>query len=387
MQHLYLKSDEVPARRGAIASLDGLRAISISLVLLAHLVDESLFPGGLGVYVFFVISGFLITRLLLAEQAEIGTISLKMFYLRRIFRLYPVMLVFAGIVILVDLCIGRPFNFLEPASALGYFANYLTVYLDAKGVAQEMPFSVFWSLSLEEHFYILFPVAFLVLKGDPVRLIWLVTALCLGCLLMRIGDAFLHPKLIETQTFYVLSQYRLDSIGFGVLLALACQTANGRALLLRFTKPIFPIVALAVLLACLVIRDPWFRETWRYSVQGISIAVIISAVLFGRRYQQIQWFLNISPVRWIGRLSYSLYVWHLGVSYFLPVQGWPAWEQSVICLVASLVVASISHYVVERPFVALRRRFRSGMEGRPIISPVANSYINLTMVPPGQHRG
>jgi Acyltransferase family len=117
MNKLYLSSWEVPARPGYIPSLDGLRAISISLVLLAHFVDSRIFPGGLGVYIFFVISGFLITHLLLAEHKRTGTISLRQFYTRRIIRLYPVIVIFTAIVICLDITLRRSYNMLEPASA------------------------------------------------------------------------------------------------------------------------------------------------------------------------------------------------------------------------------------------------------------------------------
>jgi peptidoglycan/LPS O-acetylase OafA/YrhL len=360
MKPLYLTSGEMAARRGSVPSLDGLRAVSISIVLLAHFVNGKIFPGGLGVYVFFVISGFLITRLLLAEQGTTGTVSLKLFYARRICRLYPVIIVFATVVIVLDAILGVPFNFLEPASALGYFANYLSVYLELHGIAPQMPFEIFWSLSVEEHFYILFPVAFLCLRGDAPRLMGLVSALCVGCLAVRMGDATLHPALLETKTFYYLSQFRLDSIAFGVLLALACQTARGRAVLLRLTQPIFPLAALGVIAGCLLIRDPWFRETWRYSLLGVSITVIVSAVLFGARYHRIQRILNTGVLRWVGRLSYSLYVWHEGVASFLPIKHLPPWQQSVTNLVAAFAVAAISYYAVEQPFLALRGQFRSG---------------------------
>jgi peptidoglycan/LPS O-acetylase OafA/YrhL len=169
-----------------------------------------------------------------------------------------------------------------------------------------------------------------------------------------------------------LSQYRLDSIGFGVLLALACQTHDGRAVLLGLTRPAVPICALSVILACLLIRNPWFRETWRYSLLGLAIAAIVSAVLFGERYRLIQWFLNLGILRWVGRLSYSLYVWHEGVASFLPIKGLQAWQQSTVSLVVSVVVASISYYAVERPFLALRHHFRFGGASRPVVSTLAN---------------
>jgi peptidoglycan/LPS O-acetylase OafA/YrhL len=188
----------------------------------------------------------------------------------------------------------------------------------------------------------------------------LVALLCVGCLQLRLGEAMLHPELLNTQTFYVLSQYRLDSIGFGALRALACQTADGRTVLLRLAQPMFVTVAITVILGCLLIRDPWFRETWRYSLEGISIVIIVSAILFGERYHLVHWFLNTVVLRWIGRVSYSLYVWHEGISFFLPIESLPHWQQPVVCLFASFAVATISYYVVEQPFLMLRSRFRIG---------------------------
>src|SRR4051794_30297139 len=124
MNMLHVPSDAMAARKGVIPSLDGLRAISILLVMSAHFIDVRLFPGGLGVYVFFVISGFLITRLLIVEHNDIGTISLPLFYLRRIVRLYPVIIAFSACVIGMHLMLGRPYSLIEPAAGLGYSANY-----------------------------------------------------------------------------------------------------------------------------------------------------------------------------------------------------------------------------------------------------------------------
>jgi peptidoglycan/LPS O-acetylase OafA/YrhL len=361
---LYLSSGDIAARRGSVPSLDGLRAVSISIVLLAHFVNPKLFPGGLGVEVFFIISGFLITRLLLAEQRDTGTVSLRMFYVRRICRLYPVIIVFAGLVIGLDILLQRPYNFYEPASALGYFTNYLDVYLESRGSALQMPFGIFWSLSIEEHFYILFPMTFVLTKGNPTKLLWILLALCTACLLLRVAGAAAHPDSIETLTFYELSQYRMDSIGFGVILALLCQTAGGRNALLRLAHPAYPAAALAVIVACLLVRNPWFRETLRYTLLGLSIMVIVAAILFGERYHRTHWLLNLPVLRWVGRLSYSLYVWHEGVKSFLPLEGLPLWQQSAIDLTASFAIAAASYYLVERPFLSLRKQLQSNQQSQ-----------------------
>lgn len=355
----YLSPEMMAARPGAVPSLDGLRAVSILVVLLAHFVSSEIFPGGVGVYVFFVISGFLITRLMFAEANKQGSVSLPAFYARRILRLYPVIIVYAAVVIGLKILSGSPYNLIEPASALGYFTNYLYNYYYNHGIRPIMPFEVFWSLSIEEHFYILFPITFLLFRGYPVRLLVALAGLCTACLGLRLFMAWLHPEYVQTLVFYLCSQYRLDSIGFGVMVAAACEIDQGRQILLRFARPGYVGVAASVILACLLIRDPWFRETLRYSFLGAAIAVLVSATLFAPRYRFAHWFLNSGPLRWIGRLSYSLYVWHEGVSSFLPVPDMATWERAVIHSAAAFAVASISYYGVERPFLALRGRFRS----------------------------
>lgn len=347
------------ARQGPVPSLDGLRAVSILVVLLAHFVSSKLFPGGVGVYVFFVISGFLITRLMFVEANKTGSVSLPSFYARRILRLYPVIIVYAAVVIGLRILMGRPYDLIEPASALGYFSNYLYEYYYSHGISPVMPFEVFWSLSIEEHFYILFPITFLFLRGYPTRLVAAIATLCAACLGLRVFVAWLYPESIHTLVFYLSSQYRLDSIGFGVLLAAACEIDQGRRILITLARPAYAIAAALVVLACLLIRDPWFRETVRYSLLGLSIAVLVSAVLFGSNYRRIQWILNTPLLRWIGRLSYSLYVWHEGVASYLPDHNLPAWQTAVINIVAAFAVASLSYYAVEQPFLRLRGRFRS----------------------------
>jgi peptidoglycan/LPS O-acetylase OafA/YrhL len=362
MDRLLLSPDQMAARRGTVPSLDGLRAISILIVLAAHFIDARLFPGGLGVYLFFVISGFLITRLLFVEYDTTRAISIPLFYLRRIIRLYPVIIAFTTCVILLDMALQRPYNLLEPASGLGYFANYLNVWLDANGMGREMPFGPFWSLSVEEHFYILFPLVFVLLRGDPARLMWVLAGLCVACLGLRVGVAAIRPDYLHTDIFYVESQYRLDSIAYGVILALACQMQAGRRFLRRIAHPVIACAALAVVVACVAVRDPWFRETFRYTLLGCAADVLVAAVLFGDRSRLVQRLLNTSVLIWIGRLSYSLYIWHEGVSSFMPRAGWAHWQGTVLTLLATFAVAVASYYAVEQPFLRLRRYLRPSRE-------------------------
>lgn len=359
---LFLAPDRMAASPGYIPSLDGLRSVSILLVLLAHYVSARLFPGGLGVYVFFVISGFLISRLIFAEWKRTGALDFKGFYIRRALRLYPVVILFTIVVIAFYIATARPVDWVQPASALLYFANYLyaarTVVAPVTG---EMPFGIFWSLSIEEHFYLLFPLAFVLLKGRPGALVWAMIAVCVGCLALRLIMAVARPDLLSTLYFYLRSEFRLDSIAFGVMLSALCETQRGRVLLQRFTGLAAAGLAVVVLVGTLAIRDPFFRETLRYSLQGAAIMVLVASVLFSPRLAIAQRVLNTTPMVFIGRLSYSLYVWHT----LVPIMLMPTFGlklnpvTSAILTVTALVLALISYHLVEKPALRLRHRFGS----------------------------
>jgi len=365
------RSDEAPAGAplyladtranfARVPSLDGLRAVSILLVMLSHYVDSRLFPGGLGVLVFFVVSGFLIARLMLAEAKATGRVGFRNFYLRRFFRLYPVIIVYTAAVVLFCAVFRRPLDWYEPASALLYFANYLYAWSSTAGHAgaTQMPFGIFWSLSIEEHFYLFFPVLFAFVRGRA--LVACLTAVCAACLALRIALAHLHPELLGTHVFYY-SDLRLDSIAFGVLLAVFCETSQDRRLVAALESPAAVAMALAAIFLCLVIRNDWFRETLRYTILAASVAALLAAVVFSPRYRIAQTVLNWPFVRWIGVLSYSLYVWHT----FLPgllhtlAPKLPRDAGPPAAFALSLGVACLSYYGIERPAAALRHRFGS----------------------------
>lgn len=355
---LYLTRPQASFER--VPSLDGLRAVSILIVMLSHFVDSQLFPGGFGVLVFFVVSGFLITRLLLAEQRNAGCISLSNFYLRRFFRLYPVVTVYAVVVTLYFIVMGYPFNFYEPTSALFYFANYFYAWKSMAphaGMAQ-MPFEIFWSLSVEEHFYLFFPALFLLVQGRAL-ILWML-AVCVLCLALRLSFAQLNPDWLKSHFFYY-TDVRLDSIAFGVLLAAICETRYAGRMIGFAEHPCAVMAALVVILLCMLVRNDWFRETFRYSLLGVSITVILAAIVFSPRYAPAQIVLNWPFVRWIGALSYSLYVWHTYLP--LPLHRFaPALPRSMIVpaeFVLALSVAGLSYYAIEKPAATLRHRFGS----------------------------
>ena len=343
------------ATAGHVPSLDGLRAVSILLVLAGHFINRAFFPGGLGVLIFFVISGFLITRLMFAEWRATEHLSIGRFYWRRLWRLYPAVITYCLAVVGLYALTARPIDPLEPLSALFYFTNFLYASYSFHGVAGHMPFIIFWSLSIEEHFYWLFPLLFVVLRADALRLARVMMALCAICLLARLAIVFVYPAILQTSVIY-WTEFRIDSIGFGVLLAALCELDGGREFLEQLTKPAPVAVAVLGVLISLLWRSPWFRETFRYSIEAGSIAVLVSAVLFSERYRPLQIALNLAPMVWIGLLSYSLYVWHslAGIILRSTMHSEPTGILIVVELALSLAMAAVSYYAIEAP---LRRRF------------------------------
>ena len=211
-----------PSGRGPIPSLDGLRALAVLIVVVSHAGYGETVPGGLGVTIFFFLSGYLITTLILDEQGRHGTINVPHFYLRRAFRLLPplfVTLAIAYSLVAVGWLDGG-FSWQGLGSQIFYFANYYTIFIDEGGTTPAGT-GILWSLAVEEHFYIVFPVLmFIMMRFANARrlLIGLFVGLCILALAWRVWLVS-RPGFVEIRTYYS-TDTRFDSILFGCLLAL-----------------------------------------------------------------------------------------------------------------------------------------------------------------------
>jgi peptidoglycan/LPS O-acetylase OafA/YrhL len=241
---------------------------------------------------------------------------------------------------------------------LFYFANYLFAFYDVHHITVTMPFTHFWSLSIEEQFYIMFPALLLLCRGRTAAIVSLAVVACIVPLALRLIVALDHPALLNTEYFYLRTEMRLDSIAFGVLVAGLCELPRGQRLIQWLIRPAPVAVAVAMLIGCFAYRAPFFRETLRYTLLAAAIAIGLCAVVFSDRYSRLNRILNAAPVMWIGQLSYSLYVWHLAVSEAVAegLPGAPHLAVAGTALVATLAAATLSYYGLERPLSGLRRR-------------------------------
>jgi peptidoglycan/LPS O-acetylase OafA/YrhL len=359
----------MPADLKRVPSLDGLRALSIGLVLGAHLYDERV-PGGLGVLIFFVISGFLITRLSIAEMKQTAQFSRSKFLVRRVFRLYPAVLLYVSCVTIIMLFVAPTrVNAWEPLSALFYGANYLYAWRETHHSANTMPFQRFWSLSIEEWYYAGFAFLFAWADRIPKRLFWLAAIACVIPLMLRFLYAFLWPELVAPQyhLIYFHTETRIDSIATGMMIAVACETERGRRYVGYLAHPAALIVSVALILYCLVgNRDDYFRETSRYTLENIAAAILLCNFVFSNWWRPGNWLLNWGPIVWIGVVSYSLYVWHAGMTSVAPWVirhlGITVTRQMLAFLSLTMIfgAASLSYYGVEKPARKLRERLGFG---------------------------
>ncbi len=360
---------------GYIPGLDGIRAVSILLVMVGHFGFGWIVPGGLGVTVFFFVSGFLITTLLLKERGKYGTISLPNFYARRFLRLSPELL----LLIAFGSTVGLIYAYVSKGSivaALTYTTNYYLLYTEAFTDASAR-WPHLWSLAVEEHFYLTFPLMVLLFARRTRVLASLLAGICVAALLWRIwivvdGAPFGLGGVDHLYT-YCATDARIDSIAFGCLTATLFYGWNTTA---RSTKASGAAILGAgfLMLVSLLYRDLMFRETFRYSLQGMSLMLFFYG-LFGYGGGPVIKLLELAPMRQMGVLSYGAYLWHLEfLAMFTKVTGHGIHDADLTTKLAMIPIgfaltflaANISYRVT-----APVRRIRSRFHERPRTVPAA----------------
>ena len=342
---------------GAIPSLDGIRAIAVSLVFAAHSGLEKVIPGGLGVTIFFVLSGYLITTLMRMEHGSSGTVSFKAFYLRRVLRLMPPLFVVVAIAaILARLGVANgEFTPAGLASVLLYFGNYFVIANDFHGVPEGI--GVTWSLAVEEHYYLFYPpLALLLLRLARVRVsVAVLATMCVAVLAWR---CWLASHGGSEAWITMATDTRIDAILAGCILALI---ANPWLEPPRHRNPVRDQAILgaciALLLATLAIRDEFFRNTLRYTLQSLAIAPLIWLAVANHDRRAFRW-LDSAPMAYIGKVSYTIYLCHhlilCALQKQLPDLGWLA--TAAIGAVLTLAIAEPMRRWVEEPCARLRKR-------------------------------
>ena len=354
---LALKTD---GGAGRLPSLDGLRALSIGLVVIGHAIATMprmpfwlfrgiaiLGNGGLGVSFFFVISGYLITHLLLSELRVSGTVSFHNFYLRRVTRIFPAFYCYLSFISLAAIFRWIKLSAADVLLAATFTWNYLPFGTGSWWLGQT------WSLCIEEQFYLLWPITLVYL--GPKKAARLAVLIILLEPPIRVASYILWPSY--RSRIPVMLHTRADVLMFGCLLALLQENVRFREILARFTRPV-PIVAIA---AFLFIFEPILSDRFRggyvlsvgLTLEAASIALIVFALI--RPSESVIWSIfNSRPMNWLGKRSYGLYLWQ---QLFLTRKNATIMGLFPINIIAAVVASAASFRFVEQPVMRERARF------------------------------
>ncbi len=353
---------EIPTvlNKNYLPSLDGLRALSIIMVVGSHVLIgqnisntflDAIFNGALGVGIFFVISGFIITTLLMKELVETKNINLKNFYIRRFLRIIPLAYLFLTVLIILNQIFDLKIGFYGFLLAFLFLKNFV-------GSETDPATTHYWSLSVEEQYYLIFPYLF-----KKSRKLYLALGLSLIFLIIPM-IVWLHFHVLWLNqnllfSFIFMLAYKLPLILIGSVFSILYFRYNP-----YFKKYSGSLFSLAILLTIIIINSD-FAVLVRVKgflftnvITGLLIASFIGINLFESKSWVFKT-LNNKFVILIGKLSYSIYVWQQIFTFTIPWADAFKFANSVVFnLTALVVVAYVSYNYYEKPFLRLKQKFQ-----------------------------
>lgn len=340
-----------------IPELDGVRGLAILAVLLFHL---ALIPAGyFGVDVFFVLSGFLITQILLSEQEQFGSISLRQFYLRRALRLLPALVVYLTVCLLLNLRV--PLFSRSAWQVLGatllYYANWFRALVPYRiGDLGLGPLNHTWSLAIEEQFYLTWPILLVILLRLEVSRRMIAALLGVLTLALFAYRMMLYRSGTSWWRIYFGTDTHADGLLIGCIAALCHQrllAMNDRAKkMLQILTAAFCWV-IAYLMMTLSF-GPSYASMCAFLLVPAMTGIVILCVTVAPS-PTARAVLTSPQARYLGKRSYSLYLWHyLITEHWLPTWPLPRIYAMPIAIGISLILAELSYRFVELPFLRLK---------------------------------
>jgi peptidoglycan/LPS O-acetylase OafA/YrhL len=374
-----------------LPALDGLRAVAVAAVIAYHLGLGAFRGGYLGVDLFFVLSGFLITGLLVEERSTSGRVNLPHFWARRARRLFPALLAMLGAVA-VDAVAGGPgVNrqqlWGDTLATLFYVANWHFIASHSSYFAQftaPSPLEHTWSLAIEEQFYVAWPILILVfgkLGGRRWRRLAATSTIGLAGLSVLAMVLAVQGTSDVTRAYFGTDS-RAFELMIGAVLAIWMASSRARALSparLRTLHAAGVIAACLLVTGFVVLGGP---PRWLFEGGLVGFALLVAMVIasVGRlEHGPLGALLSLPPVRWVGRISYGLYLWHWPVCVFVTADStnFPGWEVDVLRVMITLGLATTSFYLLEQP---IRRHGIPGFRGvRALVPTVLAGAVVLEL--------
>lgn len=334
--------------------IDVLRGMAVIFVLISHYHYFPWLSKGLwaGVDLFFVISGFLISRLIFNEYRETKQFNLKRFYIRRAFRIFPAFYVYLFFTVIFFVVIGKEFTTVELLGEVFFLQNYLGNLLEHT-----------WSLSVEEHFYLIFPVAFLVLTNVSNKYYVLITATIILIFISILAMRFANISTNDYNSFthHYPTHLRIDSILFGVVLGFLWTVKNQKVRDFISSKVLLNLAMVSITIPFFIGINTVFMNsiglTLLYLASGFFIVYAIDRDIFSENNKMFR------IIAFIGVHSYSIYLWHLlareCVFIILNQIGVPYYNFTsfVSYLILSVLVGSFMSITVERTSLSVRDKY------------------------------
>ena len=352
-------------RLGYRAELDGVRALAVIGIMAFHDAIPGVRGGNAVLSWFFVLSGFLITTLIREEQHRYGTIDLGRFYLRRILRLFPSLYLVIAVCMIVSLTGIAHIDKREFISAGLYFSNMHLLAFGNSPSARQIFLEHTWSLSLEEHFYLVWPVIIMRMKTVRSAMIF-----CTGAIVVSFVVRVLHSTNAWRSEYETLSIFSLEGFAIGAILAY--QIRNPRVI--KAVDRGWVLMALLLYAAIDIIfiidRDsivtPFRHIIGNFVIAGILLHVVLHPEM------AICATLRNKYLVYIGVISYAMYLWHFPVFEMFKEYRHPNLSQPVRHLLkfgVSFGLAALTYHVIEKPLMAVRSRLRSrASEPQPAVS-------------------
>lgn len=353
--------------RRHFGSLDGIRCIAILVVLWHHsAISSNISLGGisergfLGVDLFFVLSGFLIVTLLLREKSRRGEIALGKFYMRRTLRIFPPYYALLALLVVVYLAIPN----LNTAAGFFNCLPYYVTYTSNWSLLQAANLAIIWSLATEEQFYLVWPAvekflrpwAIAVVLGAVIGVNQLINFGLLDGLFARIYETQGRPNL-------PILECTFTPIALGVVAAHVLNNSRGYVLARQWLGGRYSPLALSVLIVILLICLPGDLSGWPRLAIHIAIALWLASLVV-REDHIMRPILAAAPITFIGAVSYGMYLYHMWVFHAVGVGCRSLEIRSELAVfalnvAATIVVATASYRLLERPFLAMKDRFAS----------------------------
>jgi peptidoglycan/LPS O-acetylase OafA/YrhL len=334
-----------------LPALNGIRFIAVFLVIFYHAGFESV-PSGHGVMLFFVLSGFLITWLLLKENETYGTISLKRFYKRRILRIFPAFYVYSFVAVALLIIGDKIVPWMHAIASFFYVSNYYY----ALNQNSDNLFSHTWSLSVEEQFYLCFPFLFLAFCSNLKRLTSVIYLIIALTWIWRIVLVFGFD--VSGGYIYCAFDTRLDHLLDGCLLAIILREEKLKKfwqIMLKST--LMPFLTIGVLAISIYFSQAnvTYKSTVGFTIEPILLAVLITQAITFSSHRFWKW-LDFAPIKFLGALSYSLYLWQQLTTSIIHSNfpNSPLIIKVLLIIIVTILVATVSYYFVETPFLQLK---------------------------------